>query len=133
MLRIFFSIMVMITMSNAYALDAREAKINLINDYAKCYVFWNIAEQGAPNPNDTYTKNVQKHAEYSLAMGLELTKDIKAKEESFLASIKNMTKFLGKEMGGDYANFSILTSKYLDLCVSLSKGPEERYLYWLSQ
>ena len=123
----------MITLSNAYALDTREAQINLINDYAKCYVFWNIAEQGAPNPNDTYTKNVQEHAEYSLAMGLELTKDLEAKEESFFASIENMTKFLGKEMGGDYANFSILSSKYLDLCVSLSKSPVERYRYWLSQ
>ena len=120
-------------MSNAYAMDENEAQMNLINDYATCYVFWNIAEQGAPDRNDTFMKTVKKHAEYALKVGFVLTKDLGAKEESFLASIKNMTRLLGKEMGEDYVNFSILSSKYTDLCVSLSKGPEERFLYWLSR
>ena len=81
--RIFFSIVVIITMSNAYALGESEAQINLINDYATCFVFWKAAEEGAPNQNDTYTKTIKKHAEYALKVGFVLTKDLGAKEESF--------------------------------------------------
>ena len=137
MLRVFLSVMITMTISNVHALDRRNATINLINDFATCFAYWNIVEQAAPNPNDTtFKKRVQIEQLMTYNLGKYYTKELGLKEESFDASVDNMYKhLLGEEMGGRWGNFIIVKNKYGDLCLSFETkdGVPERYLYWLSQ
>ena len=137
MLRVFLLVMTTMTISNVNALDRTNATINLINDFATCYAYWNIVEQGAPNPNDTtFKKGVQMEQLITYNLGKHYTKKLGLKEESFDASVDNMYKNLFvEEMGGRWGNFMIVENKYGDLCNSFrtEDGIAKRYLYWLSQ
>ena len=120
---------------HSYAIDkeARNATINLVNDYTSCYAFWAITKVGAPNPTPELSKKIEVNQKHMLTMAAGLQKQIGGKEESIWSSIENMIELQKRSMDGDFANYSILSNKYLNFCLSLRNNPEARLEYWMNK
>ena len=115
--------------ANAY--DERRTKINLIDDYTKCTAFWVITKNGGENTNDNKLIKIALH-NYQLNQekALLLATEIGVKTYTVHAAIINAHKRMGDEMSNDFANYPILTNKYLMFCNELSKDPNSRLEYW---
>ncbi len=136
MMKYICQLVVILTFSlpmNSNAQSEGEAFVNLINDYAECYSFWEISKMGAPDADKKYIDSIEKNQIYILNVVTSLQGELGIKEESFLASVKNMMAMQMKSIDRDMANFSILSNKYIDFCLNLRKNPEQRLEYWLNE
>jgi len=103
---------------------------NLIGEYADCYVFYKISEEGINRdpirPKVNYANITDSIVNKMIILGNYSS----IKEETLIAKIELSMKDLKNQMGNDFKNYSILLNKYGQFCKDLVEKPDNRMKYW---
>ena len=103
---------------------------NLIDEHANCYVFYKISEEGLNRDTTKPKVNYANVTDSLINKMFILGEKSSIKQETILAKIELSLKDLKNQMGGDFANYSIILNKYGQFCKDLVERPENRMKYW---
>lgn len=103
---------------------------NLIDEHATCYVFYQTSEEGLNRDTTKPKVNYKNITDSLISKMLLLAKQSSIKEETITAKIQLSMKDFGKQMGGDFKNYSIVLNKYGQFCKDLVEKPENRMKHW---
>lgn len=109
---------------------------NLQQDFTTCYCYFKISEEGISRNKGTSLKTIKetsRAADLALTGAFKLGEDLNMMKEAMTTRIRITLASLGNEMNNDYVNFSILISKYGNLCKQLIENPETRMNYWMQK
>lgn len=103
---------------------------NLIDEYAACFSFYKISEEGLNRDNTKPKVNYTNITDSLINKMSILGKQSSIKQETILAKIELSMKDLKNQMNGDFKNYSIILNKYGQFCKDLVEKPENRMKHW---
>ena len=130
-----FTLIYLFLSTNLFAQSASDKAMawvnsNLIDEYAACYVFYKISEEGlnrdTTKPKVNYTNITDSLINKMSTLGRQSS----IKQETIIAKIELNMKDLKNQMGGNFANYSIILNKYGQFCKDLVEKPDYRMKYW---
>jgi hypothetical protein len=114
------------------AADLEKMRTNgnqLSEDLITCAAFFMITAQGVENrgtPEDRQSGSQWKNqAARAMMFADTIANSIGQKPEVLAVRVETISQSLMDEMGGNFMNYSLLSSKYLQKCVDLMRDPEQ--------
>ncbi len=116
----------MLPFTDCWGYEDERAMDNFSHELVICAAFYGVGAEGARRVG----KNEGAFQLELLAIYLMEMARGYASDEVLLAQYKLALEDHVKTMDGDYANLSLLTVKYRDLCTQVVGNPEARLKYW---
>ena len=122
----FSAIVVGFLVSGAVAYDEERAKNNFASELVECSAYFNIGSEGIRR---TGKLEAAAQAEANSKVALDAARQY-SKDEVVLARFKLALEAQANLIGHDYANLSLLITKYGDICKRALENPGDRLQYW---
>jgi hypothetical protein len=135
-----------LTFSNSFAETKKESNIiktneeliakyvltNMQQDYTTCYVFYKIGTQSVINSNENsdLVEGIEASANTSLKLAFETGELANMTIEEMKDQVNLEIKKQLVIIKNDDSNYSILLSKYAQLCKNIIQNKKKRIAYW---